>query len=99
VDDAVEMTCDCVSKEQFKTTPESQRQIEYLALFASIHKALIDIEPDIKVCIDDHISYIETEAAIGAEKRLIEEIREVIGAFEEISDVKIECHPIVPLSE
>jgi hypothetical protein len=70
-----------------------------LALSASIHKALIDIDPDIKVCVDDHIAYIETEAAIGAEKRLIEEIREVIGTFKEISDVKIECHPIVPLSE
>ena len=60
---------------------------------------MIDIEPDIKVCVDNKIAYIETEAAIGAEKRLIEEIREVIGTFEEISEVKMERHPIVPLSE
>ena len=73
--------------------------IEDLALSASIHNALIDLEPDIKVCVDNHIAYIETEAAIGAEKRLVEDIRDVIGNFEEISDVKIECHPIVPLSD
>jgi cytidylate kinase len=99
VDDAVDMICDCVFKEQFKTTPDSQRLIEDLALSASIHKALFDLEPDIKVCVDNHIAYIETEAAIGAEKRLVEDVREVIGTFEEISDVKIVCHPIVPLSE
>jgi cytidylate kinase len=99
VDDAVDMICDCVSKEQFKTTLESQRLIEDLAMSAAIYKALIDVEPDIKVCVDNYIAYIETEAAIGAEKRLVEEITEVVGAFEKISDVKIECHPIVPMSE
>ena len=99
VEDAVDMICDLVSKEQFKTTPESQRQIEDLALSAAIQKAMIDIEPDIKVCVDKKIAYIETEAAIGAEESLVEEIRQVAGTFEGISDVKIKCHPIVPLSE
>jgi cytidylate kinase len=99
VDDAVEMICDCISKEQFKTTPESQRLIEDLALSAAIHKALLSVEPDIKVCVDNHIAFIETEAALGVEKRLVEEVREVVGTFEGISDVKIECHPIIPLSE
>ena len=99
VEDAVDMICDLVSKEQFKTTPESQRQIEDLALSAAIQKAMIDIEPDIKVCVDNKIAYIETEAPISAEASLVEEIRQVAGTFDEISDVKIECHPIVPLSE
>ncbi len=99
VDDAVDMICNCVSKEQFKTTPESQRMIEELALSASIHNALIDVGPDITVCVDNHIAYIETEAAVSDEKRLVEEIRQVAGAFEGISDVKIKCHPIVALSE
>ena len=99
VDDAVEMICDLVSKEQFKTTPESQRLLEDLALSAAIHKALIDVEPDIKVCVDNHIAYIDTEAAIGAEERLVKEIREVTETFEASSDVKIKCHPIIALSE
>jgi cytidylate kinase len=99
VDDAVDMICDCVSKEQFKTTPESQRMIEDLALSAAIHKALMDVGPDIMVRVDNHIAFIETEAAISAEKRFVEEIREVTETFEGISDVKIKCHPIVALSE
>ena len=99
VDDAVDMICDCVSKEQFKTTPESQRLIEDLALSADLHKALINVEIDIKVCVENHIAYIETEAAIGAEEGLIKDIREVVETFEEISDIKITCHPIVALSE
>ena len=99
VDDAVDLICDCVSKEQFKTTSESQRMIEDLALSAALHRALIDVEIDIKVCVDNHIAHIETEAAIGAEETLIKEIKDVVATFDEISDVNIKCHPIVALSE
>jgi cytidylate kinase len=99
VDDAVDMICECVSKEHFKTSPESQRKIEDLALTADIHKALINLGPDITVCVDNHTAFIETEAAICAEEKFVKEIREVAETFEGISDVKIKCHPIVALSE
>ena len=99
VDDAADMICDCVSKNQFKTTPESQRMIEDMAISAAIHQALIDVGPDIKVCVDNHTAYIETEAAICAEESFVNEIREVVETFEDITDIKIDCHPIVALSE
>ena len=99
VDDAVDLICDTVSKEHFKTTPESQRQIEDLALSAAINKALIDVGPDISVCVDNQTAYIDTEAAICAEESFVKEIREVVETFEGISDIKIDCHPIVALSE
>jgi cytidylate kinase/copper chaperone CopZ len=99
VDDAVDMICDCVSRAHFKTTPESQRKIEDLALSAAINKALMDVGPDISVCVDNETAFIETEAAICAEKDFVNEIREVVENFEGIADVKIECHPIVALSE
>ncbi len=99
VDDAVDMICDCVSKEQFKTTAESQSMIEDLALTAAIQKVLMDVGSDINVCVDKKTAYIETEAALGAEQSFVKEIRDVVETFEGISDVKIECHPIVPLSE
>ena len=99
VDDAVDMICDCVSKPHFKTTPESQRMIEDLALSAAINKALLDVGSDITACVDNGVAHIETEAAVGAEESLVKEIREVIETFEDIKDVKIQCHPIVALSE
>jgi hypothetical protein len=99
VDDAVDMICDIVSKEHFKTTPESQRQIEDLALSAAVNKALIDVGSDISVCVDNRTAFIETEAAICAEQSFLKEIREVVETFEGISEIKIDCHPIVPLSE
>ncbi len=98
VDDAVDMICDCVSKEQFKTTSESRRMIEDLALSASIQKALIDVGSDIIVCVDRQTAFIETEAAVGDEEDFVKEIREVVETFEGISDIKIKCHPRVPLS-
>ena len=99
VDDAVDMICDCVSKEHFKTTPESQRMIEDLALSATLEKALIDVWSDITVCVDNHIAFIETQGPIRTEGRLTQEIRNVTDTLEGISDVKIKCHPIVSLSE
>ena len=99
VDDAVDMICDCVSKPHFKTTPESQRMIEDLALSAAINKALLDVGTDITACVDNGVAHIETEAAVGAEESLVKEIREVVETFEDIQDVKIQCHPIVALSE
>ncbi len=89
----------CVSKQQFKTAPESERQIDDPALSAAMSKALMDVGPDIKDCVDNHTASIETQAAIHAEKRIVNEIREAAKTFEGISDAKIECHPIVALSE
>ena len=74
-------------------------QIEDLALSAAINKALIDVGPDIAVCVDNQTAFIETEAAICAEESFVKEIKEVVETFEGISDVKIDCHPIVALSE
>ena len=99
VDDTVDMICNCVSKEQFQTTPESQRLIEDLALSAAIEKALIDVWTDVTVCVDKHVAYIETQAPTRIEERLIKEIREVAEAFEDISDVRIKCNRIAVLSE
>jgi hypothetical protein len=59
----------------------------------------MDVGPDISVCVDNETAFIETEAAICAEKDFVNEIREVVENFEGIADVKIECHPIVALSE
>jgi hypothetical protein len=99
VDDTVEMICGCVSKEQFKTTPESQRLIEDLALSAAIEKALLDVWMDITVCVDNQTAFIETQAPIRAEEMLVKEIRDVTGTFEGISDVKVKCNRVVAMSE
>ena len=93
------MICGCVSKEQFKTTPESKRMIEDLALSAAIEKALIDVWADITVCVDNHTAFVETKAPVRAEEKLVKQIRDVTGTFEGISDVKVKCNRIVDLSE
>ena len=73
--------------------------IEDIALSSAIEKALINYGKDTTVCVDSHTAYVETHAAVGAEKELVEEIKEIIETFDEISDIKISCHPIVALSE
>ena len=93
------MICDTVSKEQFKTTPESKRKIEDLTLAAAINKAMIELGVDAKVFVDNHTAFIETKTALGAEGILVKEIKKLTETYEGISDVKIKCNPIVTLSE
>jgi hypothetical protein len=59
----------------------------------------MDLGPDIEVCVDNNIAYIETNAPIAAEEQLVKEIEAVVDTFKGITDVKITCHPDVPLSE
>jgi cytidylate kinase len=99
VDDAVDIIAGCAGKEQFKTTPHSQGMIEDLVLAADLTKALIGVWSDIEVCVDDKVAFIETKLPISVEEIVIRKIREVTDTFEEVSDVKIKCHPLVPLTE
>jgi cytidylate kinase len=99
VENAVDIIADCVSKEQFKTTLESQRMIEDLSLSADLNKELMNVGPGIEVCVDNKIAYIETKAPIAAEEQLVKEIEAVADTFKGIADVKITCHPDVALSE
>ena len=99
VDDAVELICTAASKAQFQTTDQSQRMIEELALSADISRALVGIGVSISVCVDNQIAHIETQAAVGAEEQLVEEIKAVIATFDGVKDTRVICHPIVPLSE
>lgn len=99
VDDAVDMICESISKEQFKTTPESKRKIEDLTLAAAINKAMLELGVDAKVRVDNHTAFIETQTAIGAEGRLAQEIKEVAEAYDGISETKIKCHPVATLGQ
>lgn len=88
-DDAVDIICNMVALDKFKTTPESQKNITDLALAAEVKATLIDIKPDIKVSASDGIVSVVTRAHESQEKHLIEDMRRIAKDIPGVKDLKV----------
>lgn len=93
VDDAVEMICKAARLEHFKTTPESQRAIEDLALAAHTKAALMKIKADVEVTARDGSVLIQTEAPILRGETLSDEIEQVAKTVPGVKETKIDVVP------
>ncbi|RLC29654.1 MAG: cytidylate kinase-like family protein [Deltaproteobacteria bacterium] len=91
VEDAADIICDTVKLDHFKTTPESQKKMESLALAAEVKAALVDLKPDIDVSADpDGTVTVQTRAPESREKSLIREMQEIAGRIPGVRDFKVE---------
>jgi len=98
-DDAVEIICRAIELERFKTTAESQKAIEDFALAAEIRIALMKIQTDVRVRVENHTAHVETSGALAAELKITAEVEDTVRTFPGIDEVKILVRPIVPLTE
>ncbi len=90
VDDAVEVICHTVGLETFRTTPESQKQIDDLAIAAEAKAAIINIKPDVHVTCDDGLVKVKTKSPLSKEETIINEIRQAAMKIEGVRDVKVD---------
>jgi cytidylate kinase len=88
-DDAVDIICNTVSSDKFKTTPQSQKNIENLAVGAEVKAALIDLKPDIKVYASDGIVSVTTKAHESEEKSLTSEMKQAVKDIPGVEDLKV----------
>jgi cytidylate kinase len=77
VDDAVDIICCTAALEHFKTTPESQKTLEDLALAARVKAALVSVLPNVSVTAADGKVYVEAKGGISEESEMASEIREL----------------------
>jgi cytidylate kinase len=87
--DAVDIICHTVSLDRFKTTPESQRNINNLALAAEVKAALIDLKPDIKVSSSDGTVFVMTKARESDERHLIKDMERIVKDIPGVEDLKV----------
>ena len=91
VEDAVDIICDTVMLDHFKTTPESQRSIENLALAAEVKATLIELKPDIEVRAGlDGIISVHTNAPETQAKSLIKEMKDLAADIPGVKDLKVD---------
>lgn len=67
VADAAEIICHTAGLDLFKTTYESQKALESLAMAAEVKAALIDLKPDIRVTAANGTVRIETKSSENTE--------------------------------
>ena len=89
IDDAVDIICSTVSSDKFKTTPQSQINIENLALAAEVKASLIDLKPDISVSSSDGIVSVTTKAHESEEKFLTNEMTQIVKVIPGVKDLKV----------
>ena len=90
VDDAVEIICHTVSLDTFRTTPESQREIEDLATAAEVKAAIINLKPDVTVICKQGIVEVKTKSPLSKEEALIRKIREAASKIEGVKEVRVD---------
>lgn len=87
---AVDMICQAASLEQFQTTPESQQNIDDLALAAQVKAALVDVKRDLQVSAKNGMVFVKGEAPRGKEQVLAQEIEEISKTITGVKETKVD---------
>lgn len=90
VEDAVRIIHDTVEKETFRTTPESQKHLEDLALAARVQAALVESFPKVNVTADDgHVFISSFDEKLLTREEDETKIKDIAEKVSGVSDVTI----------
>jgi len=93
IDNAVYLICEAVNQPQLKTTPESQKVIEDLALAAKVKAALIEDYPTCAVTSEVGAVEIAVKASLRMDTRLSDIITEKASKVPGVSSVSVRLRP------
>jgi cytidylate kinase len=88
VDNAAEIICHTVGLGPFKTTPQSQRALDNLALAAQARAALVQSYPDVMVSASDGTLELTVKGVLGV-GRSAGEIRELVERVPGVKDISV----------
>lgn len=95
VEDAAEVICHLVRMARFRTTPESQRAMEDLALAAEVKAALAASKPDAQVSCQDGVVTVKMRVHASQEPVMAQEIREAVAHIPGIKEIKLDVMPAI----
>ncbi len=96
VEDAVDLICHSANLEHFRTTPDSQRLMEDLALAADVKAALVEVKPDVEVSAENGSVLVKTKAHESQQAALVQDIEGLVQAIPGAREVKVQVLPITP---
>jgi cytidylate kinase len=89
VENAVDIICQTAGFDQFKTTPESQKAVEQLALAAKVKAKLVSVQPGATVQAQEGVVHVEAVADMTIEDAVSEEIKDAVLKIPGVKDVRI----------
>ncbi len=99
VDDAVDIICHTVQLDDFRTTPESQKKMESLAIAADIKAALVELKPDIEVRGEAGIFHVTTTVPESIEIELVDKIEKIASGIPGVREIKVHTRSSVPYDD
>ena len=93
VDAAVDMICNTVALEAFKTTPASRKRIENQALAAEVRAAVVDLKPDVRVAALNGNVTIQTSEIEANEAALEKDLRQILKTVPGVKHLEINVSP------
>ena len=94
VSDAVNIICDTVKLEQFKTTPESQKALDDLALAANVKASIVDKYANSSVTAHEGIVIIGLRVSGSLGPRVVEEVKHLAEGVSGVKGVKVHLIPL-----
>lgn len=94
VDDAVGIICHTLEIQHFKTTAESQRAMEDLALAAEVKAILAPFRPDAEVSSKEGVVLVKVRANEAQEPVILQEIAQALRPVSGIQELKVKVTPI-----
>ena len=92
-DDAADVICKTVALDTFRTTPESHRAMEDLAIAAEVKAVLMDFEPDVDVVASEGAVQIHTAALLVEGEGLIKDMEAIAKSVEGVKEVRVGVKP------
>jgi cytidylate kinase len=93
IDDAAEIISNTVALEQFRTTPESQRLMDDLALAAEVTSLLVESYPNAVVTAQNGATTVRVPTSGMNEAKVTHEITDIAGRIAGVSDVSVDTVP------
>ncbi|MEJ2726219.1 MAG: BON domain-containing protein [Deltaproteobacteria bacterium] len=93
VENAVDIICNTVKLEQFRTTPESQKAIDDLALAAKVKAQIVEQYPNAKVSARDGWVLVHIEASETLHSEMAGEIECMAGQIPGVRKVSVHLIP------
>jgi cytidylate kinase len=99
VADAVDIICYTAGLDHFKTTPESQKAIEDLALSAQVQSVLLNNGFKTEVDSDDGVVTVKIEGSLSQQQLFDEKITEIASTVKGVTEVRTNVIPAGPYAD
>lgn len=94
-DDAAEIICHTAGLDTFKTTFESQRAIEDLAMAAEVRARLVNLKPDIQVTAREGKVLVGTKSVLIREPSVVQSIEAAALSIPGVMEVEVKIDHLV----